>query len=115
METRLVKTIRRKESLFTASVMVNVGIFTWNSFLDKSQINETIPDEFFSKVDELLDMDVLAVGLQDIFKITTSNFLSLDSEELCKRWEEVLLNYMKMKQPSYQKIQSVFYGGNFFL
>jgi hypothetical protein len=64
-----------------------------------------------------LDTDVLVIGIQDVYKISASNFMGLDStmKEICERWEEVLLNYMKVAAPDFKKVQSSYYEDVFMI
>ena len=51
---------------------------------NKNQIDETIPHEFFSKCDKIQNQDVVAIGLQNVIKISMSNFQHQNFVEISK-------------------------------
>ena len=106
-----IRQIKRSQSLYTSSEKIKVNVFSWNVSLDKKDIHESVIREFFytQKGCNILEGDQLAIGLQDIYKISATNIMNLSShmESLCRTWENVITAYLQKVKPDFEMVNNV--------
>ena len=109
--------MKSKEKLFTTISQIKINVLTWSSNIEKAQIDETVPDTFLSKYPLVFDTDIFVIGIQDTYKISAMNFMNLDSQmsEISARWTEVLGNYFRIKNPTFQMVKQSHFGDLFMI
>jgi hypothetical protein len=109
--------LKSKEKLFTTTSLVKINVLTWSSNIEKAQIDETVPETFLSKYPLVFDTDIFVIGIQDTYKISAMNFMNLDSQmsEISARWTEVLGNYFRIKNPTFQMVKQSHFGDLFMI
>lgn len=106
-----IRQFKRTESFYTSSEKIRVNVLSWNVSLDKKDINESVVREFFyaHKGCNILEGDLLAIGFQDLYKISATNFVNLGShmESLCHTWEKVITAYLQKVKPDFEMVNNV--------
>jgi hypothetical protein len=57
------------------------------------------------------------IGIQDTYKISATNLMNLDSQmsQISNRWQEVLVNYFRVKNPKFQVVKQTHFGDLFMI